>query len=149
MKDQKKTTKNQALYIHNAGQTAEIMGWIAIILVPPAFLFNRGNLLAIAIWFVYLLLGIYLVWSGRRVRYQPTGQSTGPLLVLNGIACIPMIPAVFPIIGVVQSFATYARYRRLTEQISPKPKLPLKTAGKIALGVWTIVVLAALVYGLS
>lgn len=144
----KTISETQFLPVKNAGMTAEIIGWIAIILVPPAFLFNRGNIVAIGIWLVYLLLGVWLVLAGRYIEYR-RGPAISWLLIVNGLICILMIPGVIPIFGIIQSFAGFNAYKKLNGQPKSIPAFPFYLAGKIALVIWTIAVIVALLYSLS
>lgn len=143
----KSISETQFLPVKNAGMTAEIVGWIAIILIPPAFLFNKGNFIAISIWLVYLLLAIWLVLAGRYIQYR-RGPASGWLMIMNGLICILMMPGIIPIFGIIQSFGGYRAYQKFKGQPKSVPALPFYPAGKVALVVWAIVVICLLVYSL-
>lgn len=140
--------------VRNAGMSAEIMGWIAYILVPPAFLFNKGRPTYIIVWLIYLLLAIFMINAGRYLRWRTGRRYTSLLLFTTGVAAVPMIPAVLPIISVVQSFWGFVRYAQLTPEqrtqaIIKKPMPHSTTIQKVIAGIWTLGIVVALIYGLS
>ncbi len=131
--------------VKNAGQNTEIIGWLAIAVGAIAiWLQGHNGYQAIAIWFIYLIIGLYFIYSGKYIRYA-RGKHIAGLLLLNGFLLLALTPGIFPLIVSIQSFVNYGRYRKLKNKFKPKfskhPSLQISTSQAI---VFVVLILAGI-----
>ncbi len=133
------------------GQSTEALGW-ALIAVTPAILLLQQNpkpAAVIGVWIATVLGGVYYIYSGRYIRYTH-GKYTTKFLAINGIVTIIIASGIIPIIVLVESWATYFKYRKENTRLKSKPiggkEVPFTTVQKVLLALFIIAGLASVIY---
>lgn len=134
--------------IRSAGRSAEALGWLVLAIGTFNFwLWGSTVLLSFILWAAALLLALWFIFSGKRIRYGPD-KNTGRYLLANGFTSLLGATGIIPLIVSIQSFVNFVRYRRLVKKYKPsinrKVKPPISAKEKIAFSIIFLVSLVSL-----
>ncbi|HEV2402759.1 MAG TPA: hypothetical protein VGS08_01020 [Candidatus Saccharimonadales bacterium] len=117
---EKNEIKNKLNTIKNTGQNTEIIGWLLLAVgAGVIWLQSYDGPQAVGVWIFYLIVGLYLIYSGKYIRYA-RGKHIAGFLLFNGFLLLLLTPGILPLIVSIQSFINYGRYRKLKSKLKPK-----------------------------